>query len=518
MGGLAAAVPFFCRTQRPGEAPTGLAVHLRGVVGAEPLESTEPWLPLMQSETKTGNAFCAAVDSIKQKIRGVQRALETAGAAAPVVEGDLTRRLPQNFTIGPATRKRITMEYERHVAATVTMGFRQALPITDQRRLAYEHCDPLITPRVFDAVPSSWETRLPNDTFQMWAQHVLGVPKAVCAHLIGERIHGGHHNTEAAPKFVDEHGNSFASVGVENSWDTRHNTIRDGAEELLKWAGIRCEKERRNLFARFFQAEPVSDGEDNGGTEGNTSGRARQGCRPDLYFRTRMGAALAEIKTLGAAPSNYPVEGSSLSQVVRGGQFARGDPRHPEYVKPVDRRAALVHGEYETKLRNAAVRTGDSATDRRWGNRTPAQEEVGEAAVTFLNTRFGQVKPLVAGAFGDINKGFEDFIRLVVDARVGGEAEASPGVRSVAMMHVRQRIGVLIARATTEFILAGVMNSGNDIDPVAEREAQLQRRENYNSRQLQHREEIRLFRGHSFRDHSSTFPHGPPRAGMVGLF
>jgi len=45
------------------------------------------------------------------------------------------------------------------------------------------------------------------------------------------------------------------------------------------------------------------------------------------------------------------------------------------------------------------------------------------------------------------------------------------------MMHVRQRIGVLIARANTEFILAGVMNSGNDIDPIAEREAQLQRRE-----------------------------------------
>jgi hypothetical protein len=81
------------------------------------------------------------------------------------------------------------MEYERHVAAAVTVVFRQALPITDQRRLAYEHCDPLITPRVFDAVASSWETRLPNDTFQMWAQHVLGVPKAVCAHLIGERIH-----------------------------------------------------------------------------------------------------------------------------------------------------------------------------------------------------------------------------------------------------------------------------------------------------------------------------------------
>jgi len=72
---------------------------------------------------------------------------------------------------------------------------------------------------------------------------------------------------------------------------------------------------------------------------------------------------------------------------------------------------------------------------------------------------------------------FEDFIRLVVGARVGGEAEASPGVRSVAKMHVRQdqRIGVLIARANTEFILAGVMNSSNDINPVAEREAQLQR-------------------------------------------
>jgi len=72
------------------------------------------------------------------------------------------------------------------------------------------------------------------------------------------------------------------------------------------------------------------------------------------------------------------------------------------------------------------------------------------------------------------NKGFEDFIRLVVDARVGGgEAPAEPrrprpgSGASVAMMHVRQRIGVLIARANTEFILAGVMNSGNDINPVA---------------------------------------------------
>ena len=72
----------------------------------------------MQSEIKTGNAYCAAVDSIKQTIHVLQGMLETARAAAPVVEGSL----PKDFTIGPATRKRITMEYERHVAATVTVG------------------------------------------------------------------------------------------------------------------------------------------------------------------------------------------------------------------------------------------------------------------------------------------------------------------------------------------------------------------------------------------------------------
>jgi len=94
----------------------------------------------------------------------------------------------------------------------------------------------------------------------------------------------------------------------------------------------------------------------------------------------------------------------------------------------------------------------------------------------------------------------------VVDARVGGEAEASPGVLSGAKMHVRQRIGVLLARprANTEFILTGV-NSGSDINLVAEREAQLQLREDYNSRQLQHQEEIRLFRGRSLRDHKNRF-------------
>jgi len=54
----------------------------------------------------------------------------------------------------------------------------------------------------------------------------------------------------------------------------------------------------------------------------------------------------------------------------------------PEYVKPVDRRAALIHGEYYNKLRNAAVRTDDLAADRRWVNRTPVQEEVDEAAAS----------------------------------------------------------------------------------------------------------------------------------------
>ena len=41
-------------------------------------------------------------------------------------------------------------------------------------------------------------------------------------------------------------------------------------------------------------------------------------------------------------------------------------------------------------------------------------------------------------------------------------------------------------RANTDFILTGVMNSGNDIDPVAERVAEREA-------QLQPREEIRLF-------------------------
>jgi hypothetical protein len=40
-------------------------------------------------------------------------------------------------------------------------------------------------------------------------------------------------------------------------------------------------------------------------------------------------------------------------------------------------------------------------------------------------------------------------------------------------------------RSNTEFILAGVLNSGNDIDPAPARE-------DYNSRQLQHREDSPL--------------------------
>jgi hypothetical protein len=57
--------------------------------------------------------------------------LETAGAAAPVVEGDLTRRLPKDFTIGPTNFKAeaepsgsLCMEYERHVAANRNGGLK----------------------------------------------------------------------------------------------------------------------------------------------------------------------------------------------------------------------------------------------------------------------------------------------------------------------------------------------------------------------------------------------------------
>ena len=48
------------------------------------------------------------------------------------------------------------------------------------------------------------------------------------------------------------------------------------------------------------------------------------------------------------------------------------------------------------------------------------------------------------------------------------------------MVHVRQRIGILIARANAEFILA--MNSGDDINGSCLKE--------YNSRQFTQREEI----------------------------
>ena len=80
-------------------------------------------------------------------------------------------------------------------------------------------------------------------------------------------------------------------------------------------------------------------------------------------------------------------------------QFKKLSEKKQRLPQKTERGSCRIHGEYGTKLRNAAVRTGDSATDRRWGNRTPAQEEVGEAAVAFLNTRFGRVKPLVTGAF-----------------------------------------------------------------------------------------------------------------------
>jgi len=225
----------------------------------------------------------------------------------------------------------------------------------------------------------------------------------------------------------------------------------------MQWARATIAPESRNLFSRYFSQEATADTPNHNRSD-NTPRQARrrqgrdqraplQGCRPGIYFRmTGDTDNLAEIKTIGAVLSHYPINGSNLLRNSRpAAAFPRGDPRHPEHQPPVEARAATCHAEYETSLRTAAEKSspGDLAEAV-----TEAQARA-QRAIQHLNDTYGQVIPLVAGAWGELNGAFKQLLRHIVERQVGGRGGGTDGIRSAAWQHVPKPTLNASARSST---------------------------------------------------------------------
>ena len=143
---------------------------------------------------------------------------------------------------------------------------------------------------------------------------------------------------------------------------------------------------------------------------------------PDFRFNGMVNA-LAELKRIGCCASHYPGQVSS--------------------VRPVEKRASEIQGEYETKMRKL-----DAVADA--GLHHPRQRLMKKFK------EYGAIKGLVAGAFGEFSHDLKALMAAMVDAKVPGDPRLNQAARGWAYHKVRTKLGVSAVRTNARTKLDGL--------------------------------------------------------------
>ena len=209
-----------------------------------------------------------------------------------------------------------------------------------------------------------------------------------------------------------------------DSWRRKHDNVKlHGMNEALL-SGIHVDCEVFGLFSTLLPANLMQEG-------GELQwGRARQGVIPDFkqMSNTPEGpvSSLAELKVLNCGETRYP---------------------HGQAGKATDRRAALIGGEYERKLRKYDVKYHGAA---------PRVRNQPEPPPGPLVQRFRSypLKTLVAGAFGDVSADFHQLVRDLAEKRAesvarskGKAGGATPGDLGLVTGAIRRALSVTIVRS-----------------------------------------------------------------------
>ena len=523
LGAAANSIALFCKTTQDGTL-TGTATHLGHHVGAPMQGSATPWAHFLQGASPTATAIKRAFIAVQETMRLDQQLMDDLGRGEDIQarEEDVTRRPLYDFAVGRSTRQRILDELARHARVIAKALAETAYPLHHMERIAYMNVDAQTSAKPFEVIPSSAAKRFMDDELQVWTEQYLGLPKACCVAKAGTRIVGGARNTEEAPRMVDVHGTAFFSLGVRGSFTHRHDYVQQAIVSLARWARCDVDPEAYDLFAQYFPAPPPppprpAEGDRHEDDRHHHDEQRRQGCRPDFHFHSPH-RELAELKIIGAVPAHYAMEGNlrllrsppgaeiigdpgQPNYVAPTGAFQLGDQRHPDYVAPVEARADRVHGEYEAKLRKAAI------PNRRLSDASDEERARGQAAVDYLNTTYGRVRPLVVGAFGEINKEFGTLLATLVVNRIGrqGEHEGSRGAKSIATNYARQVVGVAAAKAQARFILASVGSVEGITNRDLHRTAVQRRADRRVADELLREEEARAFMQAGERVHGASF-------------
>ena len=235
-----------------------------------------------------------------------------------------------------------------------------------------------------DKLSSQWLLALPGQSNSLTAAEfsecsaaLLCQPSPACATKLGEAVGRG--------ASVDMFGDTvMAQVMQGDGWRKRHDQVKMRLLSLFRWCGMEVDCEVFNLFSALIPQE---------GLARIDQGRKRQGLVPDFKVRLPPGdgrpvtdeLALAELKVITSCPTRY-----------------QRNPRNT--TKAVDRRAALLPGEYARHARNI---------DRVYGG--VEEGVVGPVEAKLLS--FPPLQRWVFGAWGEVSQDVHTLVHTLAMAR-----------------------------------------------------------------------------------------------------
>ena len=290
-------------------------------------------------------------------------------------------------------------------------------------------------------------------TAPQWAERIArhyGKPSPACSRIEGQRVKG------PQSKVVDKFGVVIESTPMKgDGWRQCHDKVKHGIAMLAYSLGITCDVEVFNLFADLFGPDVLQELQAHGV-------KYKQGIVPDFRIQRLLSTwseRLMELKKCNLAACHYKLDGSTHSR---------------RSSAACTNRARTIRWEYESKAKAldrkhfpAPVPQPTSSPD----DDQPDPDE-GQALqpppgpVQSRLAQLGPIHPLVFGAFNDVNKGFEDLVRAMVDygasqlwrpmlARNIAEA------RGALYWKIRRTIGMTMHRANADLILHRVPRVGS---------------------------------------------------------
>jgi len=250
--------------------------------------------------------------------------------------------------------------------------------------------------------------------FQETFTRYFGLPSIICRKYVGQLV-------KKVP--LSPHGLGLLNASLKGSPPTvKHDAIKHIIASCIEACGVNCTMEVYNLFAEYIGAQARE-----AHSNSQNPYRARQAIVPD-FLVDLIKQLLAELKVITYGVTNY----------------------HPANVHKdkkqyaVEKKALDVETMYPRKARDI---------DRRFNNTPPGTK----GPVEMKLDSYGEVVPLIAGHFGEINRKFTQLLlklakhaaqTLYKDMLLGTEEQAA----SIIMWQLQGRIGAAIQTENARFL------------------------------------------------------------------